>query len=536
MYSRWSARTRSETPKNGVITKDPYEYQALRTSTTIRLVKIYPERVRGCIACRIYHFDEEEQRNIQYRALSYVWGDPLATRQIFLKGPNDRWRPFPLHENLWQFLNRAWEQRLFDQFFWTDRLCLNQDNPEEISQQVPRMRTIYHNAELVLIWLHLEDNVERCVLEVVRRYNSQDGTSALRHSDVNTLFRWLENPYWTRIWIVQEVVVSRKVCVACGENLIPMEKLASLIKDAYEDLDMSFGETNEGPSIFELCKLRAHGQRPLNWLLAAFYHYHSSRPVDRLYGILGLVQNNDDGSSPTDNIQVDYSKPTSHAFLDAMFESSPGLDEIPRIRGYLGDLTTYDSHSLLEGYITHSKTMQRHKNLAQLALQALEACNILTSGPGAPSEELLASWFFDISASEKASENITLEQSAAVLGVALARSSSGPLDHWKARWRSRGEASSPWRCATHRSVDMPSYERFIQADLSRPLVDACVLKACGERSENCEGYPSLYCEIPQVGLRLTYHRSRHEGDVVLDIERMDRDSSDSDCARETAGG
>lgn len=491
--------------------EDSYEYQALRTVATIRLVKIHPERVKGCIACEIYHFDGEEQNNIQYRALSYVWGDPQATRQIFLKGPDDRWRLFPLHENLWQFLNRAWELRLFDDLFWTDRLCLDQDNPEEISQQVPRMRTIYSHAELALIWLQLTEREEQCLLEILRRYD-QDCTSDTRHGsrqkqsslDHRTFWKLYTNPYWTRVWIVQEVVISRKACVACGESLIPVEKLASLFKSAWRDFNshpMGIAASLD-PSIWALCRARACGKQPLAAILARFIKYQSSRPVDRLYGMLGLVKDNDDGTSPTDNIQVDYGRPTLHAFLDAMFESTLEPKIYPHLRQCLGSGDNYDSYSLLKGYITHSKTMQRHKDLAKLALQALDACNILTSGRDAPDEEFLVRDTRNVSSLGERSRNVTLEQNAALLGVALARLSSGPL----ARWGSRGEVSSPWRCVMHRSIDMQSYEPFLIAgDLWADLgIDACVLETCAEASQNCDGPPSLCYEILQVGLRLRY--------------------------------
>lgn len=129
----WGGSARANSSQNGLVTGDPYQFQALNTSTTIRLIQISRERVKGCIACRVYHFEEKQQETIKYHALSYLWGDPEPTRKIYLYDQGNKWRPFPLHENLWQFLDHAWRRKLFDHLFWTDHLCLDQAGHEEIS-------------------------------------------------------------------------------------------------------------------------------------------------------------------------------------------------------------------------------------------------------------------------------------------------------------------------------------------------------------------------------------------------------------------
>lgn len=520
MSKLWHGLARTGSRKIGLRAEDPYEFQPLRPSTTIRLIKICRRRVKGCIACRIYHFREFQQERLQYQALSYVWGNSKATRQIFLEGPDNRWHPFFVHENLWRFLEHAWRQKMFDQLFWTDRLCLDQDSHEEISQQVPRMRTIYQSAELVLIWLNLKEEEERFLLELLRLYPFSNRDAALcyeieqRRATFNqaTFLQLVENPYWTRVWIVQEVVVARRVCVTCQDNLIPLEELAFLFSRFWE------GSMIDKPRIWALCNMRdattmsRKKSLKLSTILmdSQFSRYQSSRPADRLYGMLGLVQGNKDGSSPTDNIQVDYGKPILHILLDAMFEASPDrLHDCIRLPRCLGGRNTYDSHSLLESYITDSKTTQRHKEFAQLALQTLEAVKIINSVPGAPGKDVMLAISHDGYLSSTArgrARRPTTAQCAAIIGIVIARSSSGPLAHWKARRRSRGEASSPWRCVAHQSVDItprgvPSYESLIRISQRGSWDRERVVEACGERSPGCDG-AIMTCEIPQVGLRL----------------------------------
>lgn len=125
----WYRSTRISPSQDDRLTDFLYHFQPLSASTTIRLIKVLPRKVWGCIACKVFHFNETQQEAIKYHALSYVWGDSKPTRQIYLQDESNRdneWRPFPLHENLWQFLDHAWRSKLFDQLFWTDYLCLDQ--------------------------------------------------------------------------------------------------------------------------------------------------------------------------------------------------------------------------------------------------------------------------------------------------------------------------------------------------------------------------------------------------------------------------
>lgn len=113
-------------------------YRLLSTLSTIRLIEVMRDKVDGCIACKIHTFDVQQHSDIKYKALSYVWGDPVTTRQVFLADDGDEhWKPYPLHESLWLFLDSTWQKESFGQLLWTDYLCFNQNDQEEIAQQIP---------------------------------------------------------------------------------------------------------------------------------------------------------------------------------------------------------------------------------------------------------------------------------------------------------------------------------------------------------------------------------------------------------------
>lgn len=130
-------------------------YQPLETPSTLRLIRVLPDLLEGRIVCEMRTADPRVSRDVVYDALSYCWGN----REIFLEdmktGQKYLW---PIHENLWQFLHQVQDQRLSDVLIWVDRLCLNQGDAQEIRQQVPRMRDIYSQAEIALMWLGADED------------------------------------------------------------------------------------------------------------------------------------------------------------------------------------------------------------------------------------------------------------------------------------------------------------------------------------------------------------------------------------------
>lgn len=535
MFWRGSGRTRSS--RDELIAGDPYQFQALSTSTTIRLIKVSPQKVRGCIACSVYHFDEKQQGAIKYHALSYLWGDPNPTRRIYLKDQGSEWRPFPLHENLWQFLDHARRRKLFDQLFWTDHLCLDQGGHDEISQQVPRMHAIYRNAELVVVWLQLREEEQDALRRVVRSRHRPRLMPGARHgvlqerrlaSCQDAIWGAMENPYWERVWIVQEVVVAKRVRVTSGDISVGLDELRSLL-DPFRQARFPSGK----PSMWVLCEMRAAGGKmPLWRILRDFTGYQSSRPVDRVYGLLGMVEDDKDGSSPAANIQVDYEKPILHVLLDAMFESSPPLREYRLATQCLGPWNTYDSLALLEGYIASGTTTQRHRGFARVALHAFEAFNIIKSVPGAPHPYVMRD-LMDKVFSLAGSWDPTRHQRAALIGFLLARWSRGALGRWTAhRWLRGEESPSPWLCAAHRHDEGAGgdgvrgggrelYQVVAFLAVRTGWAHESVIDACKYQSRGCDG-STMVCAFPEVGLRLLIKSSMNRGGKGwLSLDRLE---------------
>lgn len=213
-----------------------YKYRPLSTPSTIRPIRVMHDMVGGCcIACKIiYTFDIQQLPNIKYDALSYVWGNPRHAQDVYLSEEgSDQWSPYPLHENLALFLTYAWKQVLFGRLFWTDYLCLNQNDRHEIAQQVPRMGSIYSQAAQVVAWIQLslyyprQSLTQRRLLEILESALREPATQHAGLEDVADVVS--SNEYWSRVWIVQEIATAKKVCVILGNLAIDFDGLQSIL-------------------------------------------------------------------------------------------------------------------------------------------------------------------------------------------------------------------------------------------------------------------------------------------------------------------
>lgn len=131
-------------------------------------------------------------------------------------------------------------------FLWVDALCINQTDLYERNQQVRIMRDIYSNSTITLVWLGKPEKAERRYFNLAVRPQGQSRmtTSAVKRMqtrncneprtgffsskadglDFSTLLR---NPWFERIWVVQEIAVSSVVLVCLGQETITWQAFCS---------------------------------------------------------------------------------------------------------------------------------------------------------------------------------------------------------------------------------------------------------------------------------------------------------------------
>jgi len=173
-----------------------------------------------------------------YVALSYCWGDPLITEIIRLDGVDVR-----VTVNLASAL-RAVQKRYFHTGngirVWADALCINQGDNEERSHQVRSMRQIYSRASLVFCWIgvsqpsRLSEVVKYWLQGQLTLLSVEDPQSSWMKESWELLNHFFSQPYWKRIWIIQEIAAASKVQVMFGDVQIPWDGLAALLDKMQE--------------------------------------------------------------------------------------------------------------------------------------------------------------------------------------------------------------------------------------------------------------------------------------------------------------
>ncbi|KAF9872272.1 hypothetical protein CkaCkLH20_10099 [Colletotrichum karsti] len=130
-----------------------YRYTPLEEADAIRLLVLYPSAdptaPLGGSLFNTTISDCDADFEIEYLALSYVWGDPTRRGFIELDGVGVEITA-SLAEAL-QHLRNSCPKRT--QTVWADALCINQSDTPEKNRQVPLMGNIYAHAKSTIIYL-----------------------------------------------------------------------------------------------------------------------------------------------------------------------------------------------------------------------------------------------------------------------------------------------------------------------------------------------------------------------------------------------
>ncbi|KAI2463742.1 heterokaryon incompatibility protein-domain-containing protein [Annulohypoxylon bovei var. microspora] len=266
------------------------------SGSEIRLISVRPGLPDDPMRCELIYVNLDE--DLEYCALSYVWGDPNHTKNIEV---NDklfpvtinlydalcRFRCIQMEEHGWQrkqwvtaqrYVNRplgfwGWDQdmlrrrnsepparsleaaiseSLLYELLWVDAICINQQDVDERSRQIPRMRDIFGLASSTVAWLgHATSPRQEMHIDVI--VNAADELMSLLQlvdegieiekypvvSDhgrgfMETAYQLFEailcRPWFRRIWIVQEVVLSKATVLMIGNRIICLDSLYLLKK------------------------------------------------------------------------------------------------------------------------------------------------------------------------------------------------------------------------------------------------------------------------------------------------------------------
>lgn len=172
-----------------------------------------------------------------YTALSYVWGAPIFDQKILL---GDRSIAITGSLAAALFSLRSATSSIF---LWIDQICINQPDTGEKAQQIPLMGLIYTHATNTIVWLG-EDNGEepQLALETMEYIYGKLQLSDMEimpgdferldfppigHRSWRAIQLLLQRPWLSRLWTIQEAILSRNLFVKCGDAVACWDDIAA---------------------------------------------------------------------------------------------------------------------------------------------------------------------------------------------------------------------------------------------------------------------------------------------------------------------
>ena len=251
--------------------------------------------------------------SVPFTALSYTWGDPSNPGFINLgRAPISLPITRNLEAALRQFRSPTESLRL-----WVDAICINQADPDEKNVQVALMRDIYVSARQTWVWLgppsHDSDRAMDMLQSFQNRHPSHNELRQLSQEHWDGIGSLMRRSWWTRMWVIQEVLSSMRVDVWCGCKKIDFHCFVRL-EDIRRDFAFRHIPTQPFANILSNWSLNQQivrrGDAPLFEWMADTHKFESTLRRDRIYALLGL------SSQESRNAVIpDYSSRTSDTLL-----------------------------------------------------------------------------------------------------------------------------------------------------------------------------------------------------------------------------
>jgi len=314
----------------------------------IRLTEILGELTdAGCVQCLLHHipFDHDTP---EYETLSYCWGTSSDVHTISCNGQRLR---------VTQTLHRAMHALLTpgkSRLVWIDQLCINQHDDTEKTQQVSIMRDIYQRSALTIAWVGNADYHTDAALEAAHRiamamtsdsvlktlkethggpwsahsmdtfveYRNGWGDAKPSRSEWTALSVLLGRPWFARMWVLQEVGVSGRVLVQCGEAQVDFDELMwavsiAMLATAGRKRQVALGRGNVKQLMF-LSSLRqaepSDASFGLSRLIEAAQSFGATDPRDKFFALYGLTITN----LPALGLGADYSLPADWVYMQTV--------------------------------------------------------------------------------------------------------------------------------------------------------------------------------------------------------------------------
>ncbi|KAF4960786.1 hypothetical protein FGADI_729 [Fusarium gaditjirri] len=322
-----------------------FQYRPLEHRDSFRLLHLEPSLDHGADLKGSLHHATLSDCNYDliepYIALSYVWGDASQRGAIHLGG-STKDVTASLDAALRDLRDKSRVCRI-----WADALCIDQSNNAEKSVQVALMGRIYSTAHHTVIhlgksppgfdelFLHLKVQSQTAM-----HGNTSDlGQLSLAEDEIDGMRRYLlSKPWFRRVWVFQELVLSTDVWVQCDNLRIRWHHfckvvdtknvVAAMLLDTLSDSTARQSQPRNATPLEDMNNRRYGSfEAPLYTLLCCRRGIGATDPRDIVFGHLGVVSDRDKCDR---FIKVDYDRDLARVSVDAAryFLEATGIESL----------------------------------------------------------------------------------------------------------------------------------------------------------------------------------------------------------------
>lgn len=348
---------------NTALSAYSYRSSPLKRPRDIRVLTLHAGEPYTRLSCSltVHGLDDVD---LQYNAVSYTWMssefDQLyvalervpITDEVHEKTSirHPIWcdgRRILVSTNLRDFLRQARSQ-ICCRIFWIDAICINQNDFEERASQVLLMRDIYQKSFTSVLWLGAADEHSENAFAMAERiannpsidlfsndldipmaqidYTDRSGEQRFGLPPPNSpewddFVRLFERPVFRRLWVIQEVVLSRSTLAICGPYALPFDQLARTLSFlgscGWMEVISRATSKNQLYFISAMSNLRRiyqmYGMLRMSEILET-NAFSTTDPRDKIYGLLGMTNL---GQSENPLLLPDYTKSVESVYTEA---------------------------------------------------------------------------------------------------------------------------------------------------------------------------------------------------------------------------
>ncbi|CZR67932.1 uncharacterized protein PAC_17831 [Phialocephala subalpina] len=287
-----------------------YQYSAITQPDIIRLILLQPsEHLEAKLCCSLIDASLKGCDNdvVEHVALSYVWGNASLKGSILVDGKH-----LEITHSLEQALRHVRDPRRVLRV-WADGICINQKDVEDRNTQVAAMGTIYATARHTIIFLGPSYARHDHILDTITETNFDELVMLEGLPD-----HILDYPWFSRVWVLQELVLSPDPWVQIGRGRARWEHFRRCIaitdpetQSSRERLLNSMGHIRANWHARRYDNAAGGTRITLLDILKARRGLGVSDPRDMAYAHLGMSE-----PSARSDIIINYSKSKAQVYED----------------------------------------------------------------------------------------------------------------------------------------------------------------------------------------------------------------------------